>query len=350
MPTDFGRLLVVGIRGAAPGEHLLEADLQACREAGVGGIILFDVDVPALSRLPHADPLAAPRNIRSPEQLAALVEYVRDQLGPDLWISVDQEGGQVARLSPRRGFAADPSAEEFAALATPLRIEAARAQADRLASLGINLNFAPCVDLRLNPESEILARNGRVYSDRPGIVIEAANTVLDAHAAAGVAACLKHFPGHGSSAADTHEGVADITGTWQREVELAPYIELGTRPGLCVMVAHVQHQDLDPSLPASLSPRIIDGLLRSEIGFDGVVVTDSIDMLAIARRWSPTEAAVAAVQAGADLVVDGFNLTPRDEHPATAMASALEERISPERLRRSLDRLDRLRSDLGGLA
>lgn len=359
MTVDVGRLLCVGIRGAVAGDALLEQDLEACEEAGgVGGVILFDVDVPTLRRLQaeNVDPREAvpraPRNVLDPGQLRELVGYLRSRLGEELLVCVDQEGGRVARLSPNRGFTADPAASAFARLLPGQRRAAAMRQATQLRDLGFDLNFAPCVDLALEEASEIIAGSGRSFGREPEIVVSAAEAVLDAHAAVGLAACLKHFPGHGSSRGDTHQGMVDVTGTWQRDVELEPYRRLCSRDGVAVMVAHVLHRHLDPDLPASLSPAVIEGLLRGELGFDGVVVTDSIDMRAVADRFGPAEAAVAAVEAGADLVIDGFNLEARTEHPAPLLAAALADgvhtgRISPERIDASLSRLDRLRVQIG---
>lgn len=344
--SDYGRLVVTGVRGSRPEDPLLSADLEACRQAGVGGVILFDVDAPGLAADPARDPATAPRNIESPDQLRELVAHIRAVLGPDTWVSVDQEGGAVARLSPRYGFAAEPSAAEFATMAPDLRAAAAQRQAGQLAALGFDLNFAPCVDLAINADSPLLAGRGRTFAGDPETVIDAAHVVLQAHHRAGVAACLKHFPGHGSSTGDTHLGAVDITESWQREIELEPYRALAHRDGVAVMVAHVLHRGLDPALPASVSPPVIDGLLRTELGFGGVVITDSIDMRALADRFSPGEAAVAAVQAGADLVVDGFNLRQRPEHPAQELVAALRALIPRARLHTSLARLERLRDQL----
>lgn len=353
----LGRLLCVGIRGSRPGEPHLEADLDACQRAGIGAVILFDVDVPTLRRLRASgltddDALArSPRNVVDFDQVLELIAHVRARLGKHVFVSVDQEGGRVARLSPRCGFAADPSARQFAAMDDAMRQRAAQRQAERLARLGFDLNFAPCVDLALEPGNEIIVGAGRSYGSDPLEAIDAAQAVLDAHARAGIAACLKHFPGHGSSLGDTHLGAVDITGTWHRQAELAPYRALGARPGVAVMVAHVVHQSLDADLPASLSPAVIDGLLRDELGFDGVVATDSIDMRAIADRFSPDEAAVAAVAAGADLVIDGFNLDERSDHPAPLLTDALRAavasgRLPAHRIEASLNRLDRLRAEI----
>lgn len=359
--TNFSpsRLLCVGIRGATPGDPVLENDLESCARAGVGGVILFDVDVPTLRRheqagLPPDQATArSPRNVLNPDQLQDLISHVRTLLGRDVWVSIDQEGGRVARLSPRRGFEPSPSAAEFAALAEADQAVAAARQAVLLRSLGLDLNFAPCVDLAVEPRNELIFGNGRAFGSDPQQVIAAAGVVLDALVNAGVAACLKHFPGHGSSTGDTHLGAVDVTDTWQRELELAPYTALMRRPGVAVMVAHVMHRGLDPDLPASLSPAVITKLLRRELGFAGVVATDSIDMHAIADRWTPAEAAVAAINAGADLVVDGFNLTERGDHPASYLANALrvaldEGRIAggQVRIEESCRRVDKLRAQL----
>ncbi len=354
-----GRLLVVGLRGAVAGDPQLEQDLAACGEAGIGGVILFDVDVPTYRRLhasgldEEAAALGAPRNIIDEDQLRDLVAHIRAGLGSDVWVSIDQEGGSVARLSARRGFDIDPSATAFTDLAPPARTAAARRQAERLAGLGFDLNFAPCVDLALNPANELIAGSERTYGDSAPAVIEAARTVIAEHRRAGVAACLKHFPGHGSSTGDTHHGAVDITATWQREPELAPYRALCDLPGVAVMVAHVRHRGLDAAWPASLSPVLIDGVLRGELGFAGVVVTDSIDMRAVADHHAAGDAAVAAVNAGADLVVDGFNLEQRDEHPAPALVGALDAALADGRIQggraridASLRRLARLRAQI----
>ena len=356
-----GRLLCVGVRGAVPGDPRLERDLDACAVAGVGAVILFDVDVPEWRRrCAHGEDeeqarRGAVRNVVDAEQLRGLIAHLRARLGDDLLVAVDQEGGRVARLHPRRGFEPDPSAVEFAALAPAARRAAAARHAERLRTLGFDLDFAPCVDLALDPDNAIVAGLERAYGADPARVIACARTVLEAHRSAGVAACLKHFPGHGSGRADSHLGAVDVTATWQRDRELAPYHALASRPGLAVMVAHVDHHGLDPERPASLSSAVVEGLLRGAVGFGGVVVSDAVDMRAITRRWTPEEATVLAVDAGVDLVVHGFNFDqdPDDPHPAPALVEALHRALDEGRIRggrmrveASLRRLERLRAEI----
>ncbi|MFG0285388.1 MAG: glycoside hydrolase family 3 N-terminal domain-containing protein [Phycisphaerales bacterium JB039] len=395
-----GRRLMVGIRGAGPDDTAFRQDLDACREARVGGIILFDVDVPqmraAMARGARADEARtqATRNITSPAQLRELTGLLRDALGPDLLIAIDQEGGAVARLNPSRGFAATPSAAEFARLAPDAQVAAADALAGAVADAGIDINFAPCVDLALNPDSDVIAGAGRAFSADPEVVITCARRIIDAHARAGVTTCLKHFPGHGSARADSHESLPDITDSHQPELELAPYRALlgypptpwgargypptpwgasgypptpwgarSTSPhpaeapprsvgAPMVMTGHLLHRALDPHLPASLSPAITTGLLRNQLGFGGVIITDSLDMRAIRDRFSAAEAAILALRAGADIALDGHNLTADRPCEAVALRDAIaraarDGALDPEALAASAARADRLCGNRG---
>ncbi|MBL0926596.1 MAG: glycoside hydrolase family 3 protein [Phycisphaerales bacterium] len=359
-----GAMLMVGVRGHDPADPLLRADLAACREAAVGGVILFDVHLPTLTALlargvPRDDALAqAPRNIISPSQLRRFTAMLRSELPSLRWIAVDHEGGAVARLNPRRGFAPTPTAAEFARLPPGGRRREAAALAAMVAQAGFNLNFAPCVDLALNPASAVIAGKGRSFSADPAAVAALAREVISALAETGVVGCLKHFPGHGSAAEDSHLGMVDITGTHDpREIE--PYrVILSASDGprsLMVMPGHVMHRGIDPDHPASLSKAHITGTLRGGLGFNGVVVTDSLDMRAVVDRYGPSEAGeslVLAVNAGADLLLDGVNHPgPERACPAPAMHAALMRALrdgrvdgSEARVRRAWSRLERARA------
>lgn len=369
---------MVGVRGAAPNDPLLRADLEACREARCRAVILFDVDAATLAarlgagEAREAAIAASARNILSPAQTRALASHIREALGADpgggsrsgsgggAILSVDQEGGEVARLSLRRGFACSLSAETVGALgADAMRAEAA-AQARMVAEAGFNLNFAPCVDVAVNPANPIIAGKRRAYSADPARVTACAEEVLVAHARAGVASCLKHFPGHGSSEGDSHQGFTDITRTWREDAELAPYRALlshgrrgaGPPPSVFVMTGHVFHEGLDAALPASLSRAVTTGLLRERLGFTGPVVTDSLDMRAITDRFGAAEACVLATNAGADLLLDANNMPPPPDLspdsppdsparpcPAPMMAEAIARALRDGRIDGGVDRL-----------
>lgn len=338
-----GAMVMVGVRGASADDPALRADLAACAEAGCRAVILFDRDLPT----------DGPRNIVSPAQTVSLCAHLRDTLGPGAIIGVDHEGGSVARLAARLGFAEAPSAEALGRMPFAEALGAIEEHARTVAAAGCSVNFAPCVDLATNPDSPIISRRGRAFGADHLAVFRLAGAVVRAHARAAVRTCLKHFPGHGSARGDTHRGLEDISAASDRLRDLAPYralvSEFGASPPFAVMTGHLVDQRIDPRLPASLSRAHTDGVLRRVFGFEGVVVTDSLDMGAITAGWPADEAVVLAVNAGADLVLDGVN-TPGGPRPcpAPAMADAIVRAVMDgrieggvERLRRSVDRIAR---------
>jgi beta-N-acetylhexosaminidase len=276
-----------------------------------------------------------------------LIAHIRETLGPGTIVAIDQEGGSVQRLRAARGFVESPSAAEYARMTDEERALAVSALAGQLASLGIDLNFAPCVDVAINADSSIIARRGRSFGADPAEVTRLAREIVEAHRAAGVTPCLKHFPGHGSAASDSHIGLPDITGVWDESRELAPFAALiSSSAPLAVMTAHLLHRGVDAGFPASLSRAWTTGVLRERLGFDGVVVTDSLDMRAIADRWPSGEAAALALMAGADLALDANNMPgPARACPALEMAGAIRRALdsgalSEDALRRSAARVE----------
>jgi len=317
MPPEIdsliGRTLMVGVRGSRPGDDALERDLDACAGAHVGGVILLDRDLPT----------GGARNIESPGQLADFIGYLRTRLGRSLVVAVDQEGGRVARLRPDRGFRASLTAKSFGALEPPRRRDEARAEAEQLRALGIDLNLAPCVDLALG--CPVIDGLQRAYSRDPGHVVACARDVLEAHCAARVGACIKHYPGHGGAGADTHLGPVDITAT-HTERELEPFRVLAPLAP-AVLVAHVLDRRIDADNPASLSPAQL-GRLRGPVGFQGAVVADSIDMDAIAFTLPVGDASVRALRAGVDLVIHAVNRPGRiTDCPAPGMARSIRRAV-----------------------
>jgi len=281
-----------GFRGLHPSEaDAVTGDIRN----GVGSVVLFDVDGPSGGE--------RARNIESPSQLAELCAHLSAAAGSaPLLISIDMEGGLVCRLRERYGFTPTRSAQETGSSGDPQHTyEAAAGIADSLAAAGINLNLAPCVDVNVNPDNPIIGSKKRSYSADPEAVAEHAAAFIRAHRDRGILTCLKHFPGHGSSQGDTHVGFTDVTATWSRD-ELIPFRHL-IEAGLvdAIMTAHVVNTRLD-GVPATLSKPIISDLLRHELGFDGVVISDDMGMGAIARRYGFGEALVSALHAGVDML------------------------------------------------
>jgi len=291
LETMVAGLLVVGFRG----QSLDDAPwVRAALDAGLGGVVLFDRD----GRTGKA------RNVHTPAQVRALTAALRDAAGArSLLIAVDQEGGKVTRLSPAHGYPAVASEAEIGRGTQKTARRWARDLATTLAGAGVTLNLAPVVDLDVNRSSPAIGALGRSFSADPDVVVAMAGIELDAHRAAGVLATLKHFPGIGSSTANTDFGVADVTDTWTRR-ELDPFrrlIDAGTADA--IMAGHVVNRRLDPDNPASFSPAVVTDLLRGELGWEGVVITDDLGAAAIVERHGADEAVLLALEAGNDLLL-----------------------------------------------
>ena len=289
-----GQMLLVGFRGATVDEPAA----TLLRDIQPGGVILFDRDGPSGGELV--------RNITSREQLQALTAQLQEQAAIPYFIAIDAEGGYVNRLKEKYGFTLKvPTAQKLGARPVAETAALAGQLADEMRAVGLNWNLAPVVDVNVNPESPAIGAIERSFSPDPAIVAAHAQAFSDAMRQRQVIPTLKHFPGHGSAAGDTHLGVADVTATYDRERELAPYREL-INGGYAdaIMTAHIVNRNLDAAArPATLSPAIINGLLRQELGFAGVVVSDDMQMAAIVAEYGPEEAAIAAVQAGVDVIL-----------------------------------------------
>lgn len=297
LEQKIAQMLLVGFRGTTldPTNPIV----AAIRDYGIGGVVLFDYDVVLRS---------FGRNVTSPAQLQALDASLHALARVPLFVAVDQEGGRVARLKPSCGFPPTVTAQSLgdADNAALTRMYATRI-ANTLTDSGMNMDFAPVVDLNVNPDSPAIGRIGRSFSADPAIVVSQAAEFLLAFDRARVLGCLKHFPGHGSASADSHLGFVDVTTTWS-EIELQPYREL-IASGLArmVMTAHIFNQDLDPDYPATLSRPVITGLLRGTLGFQGVVVTDDMQMGAITQHYSYETAVQKAIEAGVDIILVANN-------------------------------------------
>jgi beta-N-acetylhexosaminidase len=285
-------LMVVGFRGT----DLADASWvrTALADSGLGGVILFDRD----------QLTGGSRNILSPAQVKRLTRSLRAAApGRRIIVSVDQEGGVVTRLGPSHGFPAVASEATIGAGSAGAARTWAHAIATTLAANGFDLNFAPVVDLDVNPDSPAIGALDRSFSADPDVVVARATIEIDAHRTAGVRTTLKHFPGIGSSTANTDFGVADVTKTWTR-TELEPFRRLIAAGEVdLVMAGHVVNGQLDAAHPASLSKAVVTDLLRGELGWDGIVVTDDLQATAITKAFGRDEAVLLALEAGNDLLL-----------------------------------------------
>ena len=338
LSIKIGQLLMIGFRGMDAREgSAIEADI---RERRIGGVVLFDYDVQSKSPL---------RNIESPEQLRRLTAELQQRSSIPLLVAIDQEGGRVCRLKPARGFPPTVSAASLGRLdnADTTR-QVAGSTAALLKSLGINMNFAPDVDLNVNPNNPVIGKLDRSFSANSDVVMRQARLFVDAFHRQGVIAVLKHFPGHGSSTTDTHKDFTDVTATWSKK-ELDPYRKL-IRQGYDdpVMTAHVFNARLDSLYPATLSKATVSGLLRSELGFRGVVISDDMQMKAIADRYGLDEAIRLAIDAGVDMLLFGNNVSydPAIAEHATGIIRHFVEKgvISAERIDASYRRIMALKT------
>ena len=311
-----GQLLFVGLPG-----HTVSPDVAALVRAGrVGGVVLFG------------------RNVRDPAQVRALVAELHDLAPPDapLVVGLDQEGGRVQRLRapwtewPPMRVLGEGLPEETGRVARALAVE--------LRDAGFDLDFAPVVDVDSNPDNPVIG--DRSFASTPERVAAHARAFVEAMQAEGVAACAKHFPGHGDTDLDSHLALPrlDLDAARLREVELPPFraaIEAGVAS---VMTAHVLFARLDDKRPATLSPDVM-AILRHELGFEGVVFSDDIEMRALADHWSARTCSIGALEAGVDSILVCSKPELRDEvlaHLEAAPDALLEAPL--ERVRALKDR------------
>lgn len=340
----LGSMLMLGFRGVelAPDDPFL----KAVRAGRVGHVLLFDRDLPSGG---------GQRNIRCLEQLRRLTATLRAASPGPMFIAVDQEGGRVRRLRPQQGFMDLPSARRMGR-ETP---EATRSLAARLgaelAALGISVDLAPVADVNSNPENPGIGGLGRSFSPKPAVTAAHALAFGQGLARSGVIPALKHFPGQGCAQRDSHLGLTDISRCWDGGRDLLPYAEAFRQgwPGM-VMVGHLFHARLDPTHPASLSKVMVSGLLRRGLGWQGVVISDDMQMKAITDHYGLEQAILLAVEAGVDILVFGNNLQWDPALPEKAHAALRRlvdsGKITPERILASWERIAALHAAYASFA
>ena len=311
-----GQLLFCGFDGTE-----MPDDLARLIAAGrVGGVILFA------------------RNLESPSQVRSLTAALRARAPDDapLLVAIDQEGGRVQRLrEPWTEWPPMRRVGDFQDTAVTRRVAGALAR--ELRDLGIALDFAPVVDVDTNPENPVIG--DRSFGSDPSRVSEHTAHFIAAMQEAGVAACAKHFPGHGDTKSDSHVELPSLAHSLARlrEVELPPF-EAAVRAGVAsIMTAHVRFPALDPDRPATLSPSVM-GLLREDLAYDGVVFSDDLEMQAVADHHSPDSLVTGCLEAGVDALLVCRSAPLRDE------ILALLERAPDASIERPLTRVAALKA------
>lgn len=300
LDEKIGSMLMVGFMGtSAPKNSQICKDIKTYNLAGV---ILFDVNP-----VNHAQA----KNIATKSQVAKLTQELQAcSKDGKLLIAVDQEGGKVQRLKSKYGFYGKfPKAKDVSKMSDARVFQQYNEMGAELNSVGINYNLAPDVDLAINKKNYVIYKLGRSYGSNPQTVVKYSKIFMDAMHHNRVVTALKHFPGHGSSLGDTHKGFVDVTHLWKK-VELEPYRLLATTDTIdTVMVAHVFNKNLDAKYPASLSNKTVNGLLRDKLGFNGVVITDDLQMGAINKKYGLHNTLKLAIGAGNDILLFGNQLS-----------------------------------------
>jgi beta-N-acetylhexosaminidase len=314
---EIGQLLI----GSFPATTIPSELRSLAREFQLGGVILFS------------------RNIEAPEQVAE-VSHAAQALAAELplWVSVDQEGGRVARL--RAPFTDWPPMAVLGRSGDPaLASRFAAALAAELRAVGITLDYAPVLDIHTNPKNPIIG--DRALAETADDVARLGVAVIRGLQENGVAACGKHFPGHGDTAVDSHLELPIVEHPPDRirRVELVPFREAARAGVAFIMTAHVLVPSFDEEKPATLSPGLVRGLLREEIGFDGVILSDDLEMKAIANTWTVPDAAVQAIAAGCDGVLVCSGDVEVQASTLEALVHAVEDgRIPGRRVQDALTR------------
>jgi beta-N-acetylhexosaminidase len=345
LAEKIGQMLCLG--WAAP-DCLLNVNEQArecVRTMKAGGMVVMGRNVsPPVRPLPPIDAIGVRDML---DEMQALADI-------PLLLATDQEGGRVAR------FGTEPFTRMPAALAVGQRGDvglaraAARATAAELSAVGVNWNFAPVADVNSNPDNPVIG--DRAFGSTPDGVAAVVAAQTAGYQEGGVLACAKHVPGHGDTAIDSHFDLPtlpfDLAAMERRE--LLPFRAAIAAGVASVMTAHILFPAIDPERPATLSQPILTGLLRERMGFDGLIVTDCLEMKAVAGRWGTARAAVLAAKAGADMLLVCHTLERQRETFAALLDAALSGDLPADRMDDAVDRIltakrrlaDRARTDL----
>ncbi len=336
LEEKVGQMLFPAFRTTSTGAPLLVADdatLEAIRTWKPGGVVLFA------------------SNLDTVPQTAAFTAQLQEASRVPLFLGIDEEGGKVSRLSaaPGLGAVSMPPAEIIGKTGEPgFADEAAAATAAQLMTLGINLDFAPVADINTNPQNPVIGN--RAYGTKPKETATMVTAALGGYLKGGIIPVIKHFPGHGDTETDSHLGLAVVQHDRKRldTVELVPFLAAMKAGAPVIMTAHVNTPGIsNKNLPATLNPDILTGLLRKEMGFKGLIVTDAMEMGAITKLYGADESILMAVEAGADMLLVPVSL----EEACKAILNAVHSgRITEDRIDQSVKRILALKERFGLLS
>lgn len=347
----IGQMLIFGFQGKEASENSPIA--QAIKKYNLGGVILFDYDY---------QKEIFDKNIENPYQVRVLnhkLQSITEKANKNhhrpslpLLISVDYEGGEVNRLSEEYGFPMTYSAKKMGQMTKSEVAHQAKSMAETLNASGFNLDFAPDIDVDVNPDNPIIGKLERSFSSNPELVSQYASIFSAAFKNKGIACAYKHFPGHGSSSTDSHLGFVDVTATWTKS-ELLPFQHQLASPNHCniIMSAHVVNRNLDASgLPATLSYPILTKILRHQLKFDGVIISDDMQMKAIADNYGLKQALTKAINAGVDMFIFGNQLVDTPQDPKEVIdiieKQVQKGKISKKRINDAYQRIVKLKKIL----
>lgn len=286
----IAQMLMVSIEGTEA--ELNSEVLTIVKDLKIGGIIIFEKWGKRVI------------NIKSQNQLAEFTKSIKRTAEYPIWIAIDQEGGKVSRLKEKYGYPPTITPEEIGDINKIwfTKMQAMK-QAMMLNSSGINMNFAPSLDININPKSPAIGKLKRSFSSDPKIVYNIAEIYYDIQKDSGIVSVFKHFPGHGSAVTDSHNGFTDITNTSSKS-ELEIYNKF-INAGKCdaIMCSHLFNSNIDSEYPASLSKKTLTNLMRNEIGYEGLFITDDIGMKALSENWTTEEIIKLSINAGVDIIM-----------------------------------------------
>lgn len=327
----ISKMVILGFKGESVNSN---DEIYKNIKTGLGGVILFDKDPTDKKKV---------KNVRNKEQLKVLTSQLQAISKQKLLISIDQEGGIVQRLKKEDGFVDTPKAMDVAIKGENFARQTYKSLAKDLKESGINNDFAPVVDLAINKENKVIVTKGRSFGESSKEVIKYSLIFVDELKKQNVISVLKHFPGHGSSLGDSHLGFVDITNTWS-EKELEPYrYFIKNNKVDMIMTAHVFNEKLDDKYPATLSYNVNTNLLRYKLGFDGVLVSDDLQMYAISKHYDLKQTLTLAINSGVNMLLFANQLAKPISLKTivdTVYSQILSEEISLEQIIKANKRID----------